>query len=137
MIWTIIIIVIAFFVIKFLWDLNKDNEDLIGKTASEKFAVIVDILNDVAYGGNGSVTTFDKRTFNLYEVGSNQIIQFTYSTGNLTIKWKYKYFQKEVVHERIFDNVRNLSIFEQEKIALRMVEEMQRVVEKHQRDVLS
>ena len=59
-----------------------------------------------------------------------------YSTGHLTITWKYKYFQKEVVHEKIFNNVRNLSIFEQQRIAEIMVSEMAVVISNHQNNVL-
>lgn len=89
------------------------------------------------YDGQGEVTILDKRNFNLYVNGSNQIIYFMYSTGNLTISWRYKYFQKEVVHERIFRNVRNISLFNQRKMAETMIEEMANVIQKHQIDVLT
>ena len=41
----------------------------------------------------------------------NQMIEFLYSQGVLAITWKYKYYQKELIHKRSFLNVRNLSLF--------------------------
>ncbi len=119
----------------FFKDVSKDNADLQGQILNEKFKVIVAMVNQVAFQGLGKVNTIDKWEFNLYKQGENQIIHFFYGTGHLTITWKYKYFQKEVEHKRVFNNVRNLSIFEQEKIGRTMIEEMLHVVEKHQRDL--
>lgn len=113
MVWTIVIAIIGIILIRFFSSLSKDNDDLQGRTLSEKFNVIVSMINEAAFNGGGSVTTLDKREFNLYEDGQNQIIKFQYSTGHLTITWKYKYFQKEIVHERQFNEVRNLSLFDQ------------------------
>lgn len=136
MIWVIVIGIIGFILFRFFNDLNKDNYDLQGQSLDEKFAVITAAINDVAFNGRGRVTPLDKRSFNLYEDGQNQIINFQYGTGHLTITWKYKYFQKEVVHERQFNDVRNLSIFEQQKIADRMIMEMSQVVENHKNNVI-
>lgn len=113
MVWTIVIAIIGIILFRFFSSLSKDNDDLQGRTLSEKFNVIVSMINEAAFNGGGSVTTLDKREFNLYEDGQNQIIKFQYSTGHLTITWKYKYFQKEIVHERQFNEVRNLSLFDQ------------------------
>lgn len=136
MIWLIVIGIIGFFLFRFFSDLNKDNYDLQSQSLNEKFAVIVNALNNEVFFGNARVTILDKRSFNLYKEGQNQIIHFLYSTGHLTITWKYKYFQKEVVHERQFNNVRNLSIFEQQKIADIIIREMARVIEVHKNNVI-
>ncbi|WP_159468316.1 hypothetical protein [Dyadobacter sp. 3J3] len=130
-----VIVVVAYIGFNFFNSLNKDENDLQHQSVSEKFAVIVNILNDAAFNGSGQVTHIDKREFNLYD-GSNQIIKFQYSTGSLTITWKYKYYQKEIVHERNFSESRNLSIFDQQKIAKSMIVEMKQIVEKHKKDVL-
>jgi len=136
MFWIIVfVIIVAYVGFNFFNSLNKDDDDLQRQSVSEKFAVIVNLLNNAAFNGLAEVTPIDKREFNLYD-GSNQIIKFQYSTGSLTITWKYKYYQKEIIHERNFTEVRNLSIFKQEKIARNMMEEMRQVVEKHKRDVL-
>jgi hypothetical protein len=135
MIWVIGIGIIVFILFRFFNDLNKDNYDLQGQSLAEKFMYTVESLNDAAYNGQGSITTLNKRSFNLYEDGSNQIIHFTYSTGHLIITWKYKYFQKEVIHEKQFNDVRNLSLFEQQKIAEIMIKEMGVVIANHQNNV--
>jgi hypothetical protein len=136
MMWTIVIGIIGFILIRFFLSLSKDNDDLQGQTLLQKFEVIVSMLNEVAFEGKGKVTTLDKREFNLYEDGQNQIIKFQYGTGHLTIIWKYKYFQKEVVLTRQFDNVRNLSIFEQQKIGEIMISEIEKAVIKHKNNIL-
>lgn len=136
MIWVIVIGIIGFILFRFFSDLNKDNYDLQGQSLNEKFAVIVAAINDAAFNGGGSVITLDKRSFNLYKNDQNQIITFQYGTGHLTIYWRYKYFQKEVIHEKQFRNVRNLSIFEQQNIADRMIMEMAQVVENHKNNTI-
>jgi hypothetical protein len=136
MIWVIVIGIVGFILFRFFSDLNKDNADLQGQSLIEKFAVIVSSINEAAYGGMGNVTSLDKRSFNLYQDGLNQIINFQYGTGHLTITWKYKYFQKEIVHEKQYNNVRNLSLFEQQKIADNMISEMEQVVENHKNNVI-
>ena len=136
MIWVIVIGIIVFILFRFFTDLNKDNYDLQEQSLAEKFKFTVTSLNNAAFNGQGSVTTLDKRSFNLYKDGSNQIINFVYGTGDLTIIWKYKYFQKEVVHEKQFNDVRNLSLFEQEKIAEIIIKEMAVVIANHQNNVI-
>lgn len=136
MIWAILIGIIVYILFRFFGDLNKDNYDLQGQELSDKFMFIVNTLNNSAFNGLGKINTINKRSFNLYEVGQNQIINFYYSTGHLTIKWKYKYFQKEVVHEKQFNDVRNISLFDQKKIADIMISEMARVISNHKNTVL-
>jgi hypothetical protein len=136
MVWVIILIgIIGVIFSMFYLDLNKDNQDLQDNTVDEKFSVIVQAINDTAFNGKASVTRLNKRSFNLYEEGQNQIVKFMYATGNLYITWRYKYFQKEVVHERQFNDVRNLSIFEQENIAEQMIKEMNEKVLNHKKRV--
>jgi hypothetical protein len=135
--WAIIIGIVIFILIKFISDVNQDNKDLQGVTVTEKFNVIISMINDVAFNGNGELISIDKRSFNLYEDGQNQIIQFIYSTGHLTIIWKYKYFQKEIEHKKVYRNLRNISIFQQQKIAEDMINEMNQVIENHQRNVIN
>ena len=136
MIWTIFIILIGFIIIRFITSLNKDNDDLHDKSLSDKFSVIVSALNDHAFNGSGNITTIDKRSFNLYQEGQNQILDFEYSTGHLTITWRYKYFQKELIHERQIRNVRNLSLFEQQRIVETIIKEIDWKIEQHKNLVL-
>lgn len=136
MIWIIVVGIVIYILYRFFGDLNKDNYDLQGQTLSEKFKFIVNKLNESAFNGQGEITIKDKRSFNLYENGQNQIIHFYYSTGHLTIIWKYKYFQKEIVHEKQFDNVRNISLFDQQKIAEIMIKEMAVIIANHKNNVI-
>ena len=136
MFWTFLILVAVFILVRFIMSLNQDSEDLQDKTLLEKYNVVVNMINDSAFNGTGSVTLLDKREFNLYQEGKNQIIKFQYSSGHLTIIWKYKYYQKEIVHEKQFDNVRNISLFDQQKIAQQMINEMAIIVRRHKNDVL-
>jgi hypothetical protein len=136
MIWIIVIGIILFLLVRFLFDMNKDNYDLQGQSVSEKFKFVVEVINDTAFNGMGQVVPLDKRSFNLYQDGENQIIYFTYSTGHLTIIWRYKFLQKEIVHEKMFSNVRNLSLFEQQRIGQAMLLEMDKVILNHQEEVM-
>lgn len=135
--WTIIIGIVLLLIVKFLIDLNKDNADLYGTTLSEKFKFIVHELNENIYQGTGTITMLDKRSFNLYQVGSNQIVHFHYSTGSLTITWRCKIFQKEAVYERTFHDVRNISLFAQERIAKEMLGGIVEAYSRHQKNVFN
>ncbi|RTY89998.1 hypothetical protein EKM01_12880 [Flavobacterium sp. RSP46] len=137
MIWTIIILVVAFILIKFFIELSKDKDDLQGQTLDKKFNVIINMLNDVVFNGNGAITKIDNRELNLYEVGTNQLVKLQYSTGSLTIDWRYKYYQKEIVHSKQYNNVRNLSLFEQQKIAKAFIDEGLYKIEIHKLSVSS
>ena len=128
MFWVILIGILA---IIYFNSLNKDNNDLQGQSLSQKFEVIVNFLNKEAFNGFGAITVIDKREFNLYRDGDNQLIKFHYSSGHLTITWRYKYLQKETIHEKQFNDVRNLSTLEQYKIANEMISEMLVVKNKH------
>jgi len=136
MIWAILIAIVGYVVFRFTVSLNKDNEDLMHQSLPEKFSVIVTAFNQAAFQGLGAVTVLDKREFNLYRNGASQIINFQYGTGGLTLTWKLKYFQKEVVHKKVISDARNLSIFDQQKIADQMLKEVMIVMEKHKIDVL-
>lgn len=132
----VLALIIAYNLFRFFSDVNKDTHDLEGTTLSEKFSVVVNAINQHAYDGQGKVNYIDKRNFSLYQDKKNQIILFEYGTGILTITWKYKYYQKEVVHKKSYPDVRNLSIFEQQKITDSMISSMDKVIEKHKQEVL-
>lgn len=130
-------IAIAIFLFLFLNAYNKDNDDLIGTTLEEKFSVIVNQLNHEAFNGTGVITTLSIRECHLFGTPGNQHIVFHYSTGHLTVTWRYKYFQKEVILKRDLRGVRNLSIFEQERLSKELVSEMREVIRNHQNKVLA
>lgn len=136
MFWTFVIVLVAFIFIRFFIALSKDSDDLQSEDLSKKFGIITNLINEAAFSGMGEVTFINKKEYNLYKEGANQIIKFQYGTGHLTITWKYKYYQKEVVHEEMFTNVRNLSIFEQQRIAEYTINKMGAIVEQHKINVL-
>lgn len=139
MIWIVIVAVIVFAVFKILSafkkDLKKDSLDLNGIELSEKFSVIVDMLNEVAFHNKGIIIKVDNKEFKLYGDGQNKIIYFLYGAGHLTITWKHKYLQKEVVYKKALHNARNISIEEQEKFCKDLVIEMSEVIKNHQNKV--
>lgn len=132
-----IVLIIGYILYSFLKDYKQDEVDLAHQSLSEKFKFTVAVLNKHVYAGQGVTTYLDLRSFNLYKPGSNQIIIFEYNTGSLNIVWKYKYLQKEVVHSKTFDNVRNLSLMAQERMAYIIIQEMTPIIAKHQIDVLT
>ena len=136
MIWVFVIAVVVFILFSFAKDAGKDNEDLRGISLAEKFEILVYNLNQAAFGGNAQTVSLDKRSFNLAQQGKNQLIQFQYGTGNLTITWRYKYFQKEVVHEKTYNDVRNISTFQQQNMAENLIMEMEEVMRSHENDVM-
>lgn len=126
-----IIIVVCFVLFAFLKDFNKDNQDLEEETITQKFKTIANTINKYAYNGLGKTVPHpnDKRSFHIYQDGAPQIILFEYGTGHLTITWKYKYMgDNEIVHKKIFHNMRNTSYNEQEKIAEGMISEMDKLI---------
>lgn len=138
MIWFVIIGVVILVVGSIVIKTGKDNEDLAGISLDSKFNVIVNMLNQAAFEGEGQIKYFDKKHFNLYpSISSNQIIEFLYSQGMLSITWKYKYFQKELVYRENLLNVRNLSLFEQENIGRMIIKKMGYKIQQHIDSVMS
>jgi hypothetical protein len=115
---------------------SKDSKDLAGRKLEEKFNVIVNIINNAAFANEGVIKEYDNKHICLIKLGGNQMIEFLYSQGVLAVTWKYKYFQKELIHKRSFLNMLNLTIFEQEKIAKGFVSEMNCKIEKHKELVM-
>ncbi|MGO3812678.1 hypothetical protein [Mesonia sp.] len=137
--WVIAIVgsIVILFVVKVIFNTQKDKEDLLGKSLEEKFQIIVNKINDAAFNGQGEVRFIDKKHFTLYPDTSNQIVEFLYSQGMLSITWKYKYFQKEMVYRRNLNGVRNLSLFEQNKIARAIIEEVNYKIQIHKNNVMT
>lgn len=136
MFWFIVISIVVIVLFRFFRAAQRDMYDLELQSLPHKFALVVCALNESAFKLQGEIIPLNERSFQLYCEGANQLITFHYGTGHLTIIWRYKYFQKEVVHKRQFRNVRNLSIFEQQKIARTMINEMIGIVEEHSLNVL-
>ena len=137
MILLIVFAIIGIVIVMFFVSMNRDKRDLFENPLDKKFSILIRMINEAAFDGKGDVTILSQRELNIYKNGANQIIQFLYSTGKLTVIWKYKYFQKEVVHERTFGKVRNLSVFEQKAIGESLLMEMGAIIEEHKQKVLT
>lgn len=131
--WTILIIILVVVVLSFLNAVNKDNNELKGLPIQEKFSAFIQILNDAAFQGNGKVKIITNKELTLYEEGANQIIRLNYSTGHLSLIWKYKYFQEETIYKRQFNDVRNISLAQQQNFGQVVVKEMrERIIQHHE-----
>ena len=138
LIFLLVIFVLALIFVPFTRQLVKDKEELSRNPINKKFEILVGVINDVMLDGKGEVTLFDDdpRLMNLMsDDKSNMLIQFYYSTGNLSITLKYKFLQKELVYEKQFSGLRNLSAFMQRDIANEFIEICGRKIAEHQQNV--
>ena len=135
LIFLLVIFVLALIFVPFTRQLVKDKEELSRNPINKKFEILV---GDVMLDGKGEVTLFDDdpRLMNLMSDDKrNMLIQFYYSTGNLSITLKYKFLQKELVYEKQFSGLRNLSAFMQRDIANEFIEICGRKIAEHQQNV--
>lgn len=132
----IIVAVVAIILFRFFSSLNKDKADLRGNPLDVKFSYIISELNDFAFDGMADVKVINNRELCIYD-GANQIVNLHYSTGSLTIIWRYKYFQKEMRFEKVYNDVRNISSIQQLKIAKDIINEAIPRIENFQNNVIS
>ena len=138
LIFLLVIFVLALIFVPFTRQLVKDKEELSRNPINKKFEILVGVINDVMLDGKGEVTLFDDdpRLMNLMSDDKrNMLIQFYYSTGNLSITLKYKFLQKELEYEKQFSGLRNLSAFMQRDIANEFIEICGRKIAEHQQNV--
>jgi len=93
--------------LQFKKEQRLDAEELKNQNIYDKFKFLIDGFNGYCFNGKGKVSVFDNKNANVYQEGSNQIVLFQYNAGMLTIVWKYKYFQNEMVYEKNFPDARN------------------------------
>ena len=103
--------------------------------SQQNFPELFDVLNNQVFKGEGKVNYMEKMTCSLYKDGENQIIIFTYFSGHLGITWKYKYFHKEVVHEKVFYDALCSNNLEQRNFADKLINEMYVVIQRHKQNV--
>lgn len=135
----IVLLILALVIIPFSRQLILDKEELHKTPINEKFKELVTIINNTMLNGEGEITLFDNnpRLMNLMSDNMrNMLIQFYYSTGNLTIILNYKYFQKELVHKEVYNNLRNITIFTQKDIARSFIEVCNKKIMEHQQMVM-
>ena len=138
LIFFLVVFVLALIFVPFTRQLVKDKEELSRNPINKKFEILVGVINDIMLDGKGEVTLFEDepRLMNLMsEERRNMLIQFYYSTGNLTITLNYKFFQKELVYKKQFSGLRNLSAFMQHDIANEFIEVCNKKISEHQQNV--
>jgi internalin A len=132
MFWFVFIgLLVLGYLFKFFIDLNKDNEDLKEKSLEEKFGIIVNLLNQNVFNGQGETINVDKKEFNLGKRGSNSLVKFHYSTGHLTIIYKTLYLEKEFEFQKQYSDVRNISVLDQQRIGKEILDGVSEVIESH------
>lgn len=134
----ITLLIFAILIVPFTRQIVKDKVELRQTPINEKFKVLVSVINEVMLDGKGEITLFDDdpRLMNLMsDERRNMLIQFYYSTGNLTIILNYKYFQKELIHKELYSNVRNISVYQQKNIANSFIEVCNKKILEHQQKV--
>lgn len=135
LIFLLVVFVLALIFVPFTRQLVKDKEELSRNPINKKFEILVGAINELMLDGKGEVTLFEDepRLINLMsEERRNMLIQFYYSTGNLTITLNYKFFQKELVYKKQFSGLRNLSAFMQHDIANEFIEVCNKKISEHQ-----
>ena len=138
LIFFLVVFVLALIFVPFTRQLVKDKEELSRNPINKKFEILVGVINYIMLDGKGEVTLFEDepRLMNLMsEERRNMLIQFYYSTGNLTITLNYKFFQKELVYKKQFSGLRNLSAFMQHDIANEFIEVCNKKISEHQQNV--
>ena len=139
MIWSILIAVVIILIGSSVIGNSKDNRDLAGVAGGkleEKFNVIVNHITTYAFDDNYIVKPQGKRhLFLLHSQGNNHMIELLYNQGVLSIIWKYKYLQKELTYKKHLNNVRNLSLIEQNKIGQSIVGLMNSKIQEFQASV--
>lgn len=135
----LILLVLALLTVSFTHNLVKDILELKKQPLEKKFEVIIQCVNEGLLDGGGQIVTFenDKRQVNLFNSQTpNKIIHFIYGTGNLSIIFKYKFFQVEMNCEELYKGVREISLMEQQNIADDFVQKALSDKLKHEKKVL-
>ena len=138
LIFLLVLLVLALLIVPFARDMVKDKLELQKVTLEKKFEVLIEHINQGLFFGEAEVTVFDDdpRSLNIFSDNhANRIVRFMYSTGHLTIEMGYKYFQKELVFNKCYHNLRNITIFEQKNIARDFIETAQFRISQHERSV--
>jgi hypothetical protein len=134
-----IVLVLALIFLPFTKALMKDKQDLRDSPIEVRFKVLIDEINKAILDGKGKTVypvENDKRWLNLHsDDKANYLIQFNYSTGNLTIYLKYLYLHKELNANVPFYSVRTVDAFTQKRMANEFIQKMRVAITKHQETI--
>ena len=134
-----IVLVLALLILPFTKALMKDKQDLCDRPIEVRFKVLIDEINKAILDGKGKTEypiANDKRLLELRsDDKKNYLIEFDYSTGNLTIHLKYLYLQKELNAKVPFYHVRDVDYFTQKRMANEFIQKMRVAIAKHQETI--
>jgi hypothetical protein len=134
-----IILVLALIILRFAKDLMTDIIDLRKRPIEDRFKILIDEINKAILDGKGKTEypiANDKRLLELRsDDKKNYLIEFDYSTGNLTIHLKYLYLQKELNAKVPFYHVRDVDYFTQKRMANEFIQKMRVAIAKHQETI--
>lgn len=138
LIFLLVVFILALLFLPFLRQIAKDKIELSQTTLPQKFEILFATINAGLMNGKGELTTFDDdpRQANMFdEDHPNMLIQFYYSTANLSITLKYKFLQKELVFKKDYPGLRNITIFQQKDIGNDFTFECSKKIREHQQNV--
>lgn len=138
LIFLLVLLVLALLIVPFARDMVKDRLEFQNQTLEKKFEVLIEHINQGLFFGEAEVTLFenDPSSLNIFsDKHANRIVRFMYSTGHLTIEMGYKYFQKELLFNKCYHNLRNITLFEQKNIARDFIETAQFKIAQHEASV--
>lgn len=135
--WYVIGAIVVYVLYKFLIAASEDNKDVRDNPLHVRYSHFFGRLNKEIFNGEASVNQKAPHIYTLYKEDSNQILIFEYALGSMDIKWMYKYYQKELVHEQTLNNIKNVSVFEQDKLAEIVLNAMAPKIKRHKASVNS
>lgn len=117
---------------KFRKELKTDNKELNSQNLEDKFKFLIEGLNEYCYQGLGKITNIDKQALSIYKQNSCQIVNIEYGAGILTIIWKFKYFNQEMIYKRNLTEARDATLDWQKKALQTVISEFLEQYKKHE-----
>ncbi|MDR2148528.1 MAG: hypothetical protein LBE91_18965 [Tannerella sp.] len=127
---TIIMTVVIYYTLRYIIEIQKDNEELKFLTLIEKFNSIVNVIDEELFGNNSNIKFIKKNKFYLYNNVYPFIVVFYYDRGCLVITWKH--YEKKLILEKWFPNVRNIDKSRERTIADKYLNEILELIIKYE-----
>lgn len=122
-------------VLKYKSELKKDDTLLENTDLESLLNPLLKKLNEYSFNGKGSLTFHNRKSFDLYDNESNQIIFFQLNTGRIYITWKYKYYQQEMIYKRTLYDLKDATEEGQKESAELIINEFEIKLQKHKNRV--
>lgn len=136
----IVIILLLVIIVPFVRQLLMDKRDLRNFPIEERFKTIMNVVNNELFEGKAELTLFDDdpRLANMMNKDRpSMLVQFYYSTGNLTVTLNHMCFRHGLVWKKLFSNARNWSEFNQVDCGRDFVENAIHQIREHEAYVMT